>query len=143
SACNKYRGRRDEQKRMYTEVAKVYSEVTGGLGQEQPETLSVANGSRLDPDVVIRPLTEHDKQDIDWLRRPYIPKGGITLLDGDPGVGKTYLALALVAHFSAGIPLPGEVVVEGMRKPPLRVIYMTAEDDPGLTLRPRLELMGA
>ncbi|HOL08130.1 MAG TPA: AAA family ATPase, partial [Methanomassiliicoccaceae archaeon] len=80
---------------------------------------------------------------IDWLWYPYIPKGGITLLDGDPGVGKTYLALALVAHFSAGIPLPGEVIVEGMRKPELRVIYMTAEDDPGLTLRPRLELMGA
>ena len=143
SAWNKYRGRRDEQKRIYTEVAKVYSEVTGGLGQEQPETLSVANGSLLDPDVVIRPLTEYEKQEIDWLWYPYIPKGGITLLDGDPGVGKTYLALALVAHFSAGIPLPGEVVVEGMRKPPLRVIYMTAEDDPGLTLRPRLELMGA
>src|SRR5690606_39752549 len=65
------------------------------------------------------------------------------LLDGEPGVGKTYLALALVAHLSAGIPLPGEVVVEGIRKPELRVIYMTAEDDPGLTLRPRLELMGA
>src|SRR5690606_6104348 len=61
----------------------------------------------------------------------------------DPGVGKTYLALALVAHFSAGIPLPGEIVIDGMRKPELRVIYMTAEDDPGLTLRPRLELMRA
>src|SRR5690606_7256007 len=142
SAWNKYRGRRDEQKRIYTEVAKIYSEVTGGSGQEQPETSS-ADDSLLGPDVVIRPLTEYEKQEIDWLWYPYIPKGGITLLDGDPGVGKTYLALALVAHFSAGIPLPGEVVVEGMRKPPLRVIYMTAEDDPGLTLRPRLELMGA
>src|SRR5690606_19753429 len=143
SAWNKYRGRRDEQKRIYTEIAKVYSEVTGGREQEQPEATSVANGLLLGPDVVIRPLTDYEKQEIDWLWYPYIPKGGITLLDGDPGVGKTYLALALVAHFSAGIPLPGEVVVEGMRKPPLRVIYMTAEDDPGLTLRPRLELMGA
>ena len=143
SAWNKYRGRRDEQKRIYTEVAKVYSEVTGGLEQERPETSSVANGSPLGPDVVIRPLTDYEVQEIDWLWYPYIPKGGITLLDGDPGVGKTYLALALVAHFSAGIPLPGEVVIEGMRKPELRVIYMTAEDDPGLTLRPRLELMGA
>lgn len=142
SAWNKYRGRRDEQKRIYTEVAKVYSEVTGGQEQEQSETSS-ANGSILGPDVVIRPLTEYEVQEIDWLWYPYIPRGGITLLDGDPGVGKTYLALALVAHLSAGTPLPGEVVVEGMRKPELRVIYMTAEDDPGLTLRPRLELMGA
>ena len=133
SAWNKYRGRRDEQKRIYTEVAKVYSEITEG---QEP------SGS-LGPDVVIRPLTDYEAQEIDWLWYPYIPKGGITLLDGDPGVGKTYLALALVAHLSAGIPLPGEVVVEGMRKPELRVIYMTAEDDPGLTLRPRLELMGA
>ena len=143
SAWNKYRGRRDEQKRIYTEVAKVYSEVTGGSEQEWPETSSVAHNNLLGPDVVIRPLTDYETQEIDWLWYPYIPKGGITLLDGDPGVGKTYLALALVAHFSAGIPLPGEVIVEGMRKPELRVIYMTAEDDPGLTLRPRLELMGA
>lgn len=133
SAWNKYRGRRDEQKRIYTEIAKVYSEVTKG---QEP-------GGPLGPDVVIRPMTDYEKQEIDWLWYPYIPKGGITLLDGDPGVGKTYLALALVAHFSAGIPLPGEVAVEGMRNPELRVIYMTAEDDPGLTLRPRLELMGA
>ena len=133
SAWNKYRGRQDEQKRIYTEVAKIYSEVTGG---QEPDGL-------LGPDVVIRPLTDYETQEIDWLWYPYIPKGGITLLDGDPGVGKTYLALALVAHFSAGIPLPGEIVVEGMRNPELRVIYMTAEDDPGLTLRPRLELMGA
>jgi len=143
SAWNKYRGRRDEQKRIYTEVAKVYSEVTGGQESERPETSSVAHDSLLGPDVVIKPLTDYEVQEIDWLWYPYIPKGGITLLDGDPGVGKTYLALALVAHFSAGIPLPGEVVVEGMRKPGLRVIYMTAEDDPGLTLRPRLELIGA
>src|SRR5690606_3129947 len=92
SAWNKYRGRRDEQKRIYTEVAKVYSEVTGGQEQEQPETPSASNGSLLGPDVVIKPLTEYEKQEIDWLWYPYIPKGGITLLDGDPGVGKTYLA---------------------------------------------------
>jgi len=143
SAWNKYRGRRDEQKRIYTEIAKVYAEATEGPEQEQTETSSVDPDNFLGPDVVIRPMTDYEKQEIDWLWYPYIPKGGITLLDGDPGVGKTYLALALVAHFSAGIPLPGEVAVEGMRNPELRVIYMTAEDDPGLTLRPRLELMGA
>src|SRR5690606_36766881 len=138
SAWNKYRGRRDEQKRIYAVIAKVYSEVTGSQEQKRPGISSVANGSLLGPDAVIKPLTEYEVQEIDWLWYPYIPKGGITLLDGDPGVRKTYLALALVAYFSAGIPLPGAVVVEGMRKPQLRVIYMTAEDDPGLTLRPRL-----
>src|SRR5690606_27899998 len=74
SAWNKYRGRRDEQKRIYTEVAKVYSEVTGGQEQEQTETSSV-NGSILGPDVVIRPLTEYEVQEIDWLWYPYIPRG--------------------------------------------------------------------
>jgi len=63
-------------------------------------------------------------------------------------VGKTYLSLALVAHLSSGQPLPGEVEIKeekqnmSLRKPE-RVLYMTAEDDPGLTLRPRLELMKA
>src|SRR5690606_10233999 len=55
SAWNKCRGRRDEQKRIYTEAAKVYSEVTG---DQEP-------GSPLGPDVVIRPLTEYEVQEID------------------------------------------------------------------------------
>lgn len=147
SAWNKYRGRKDEQKRIYTEISKIYEAQVTGQNPEKPssEDLSV---ELLDFTPIVKPLSEYEKQEINWLWYPYIPKGGITILDGDPGIGKTYLALALVAHISTGYPLPGEieVVSKGQNlnlRPPEKVLYMTAEDDPGLTLRPRLELMKA
>lgn len=147
SAWNKYRGRKDEQKRIYTEISKIYEAQVTGQNPEKPssEDLSV---ELLDFTPIVKPLSEYEKQEINWLWYPYIPKGGITILDGDPGIGKTYLALALVAHISTGYPLPGEIEVisKGQNlnlRPPEKVLYMTAEDDPGLTLRPRLELMKA
>ena len=147
SAWNKYKGRKDEQKRIYTEVSKIYESVIAGETPEKPskEEISV---ELLDFTPVVKPISEYESQEIRWLWYPYIPKGGITILDGDPGVGKTYLSLALVAHLSSGRPLPGEVEIKdgnqstSPRKPE-KVLYMTAEDDPGLTLRPRLELMEA
>ncbi len=147
SAWNKYRGRKDEQKRIYTEVSKIYEAVVAGETPGKPSTGEISV-ELLDFTPVVKPISEYETQEINWLWYPYIPKGGITILDGDPGVGKTYLSLALVAHLSSGQPLPGEVEIKeekqnmDLRKPE-KVLYMTAEDDPGLTLRPRLELMKA
>lgn len=147
SAWNKYRGRRDEQKRIYTEVSKIYEALVAGETSGKSSTENI-NVELLDSITVVKPISEYETQEINWLWYPYIPKGGITILDGDPGVGKTYLSLALVAHLSIGSPLPGEVEIkEGNQdmdpRKPEKVLYMTAEDDPGLTLRPRLELMKA
>lgn len=147
SAWNKYKGRKDEQKRIYTEVSKIYEAVVAGETPGKPPTEEISV-ELLDFTPVVKPISEYESQEIRWLWYPYIPKGGITILDGDPGVGKTYLSLALVAHLSSGRPLPGEVEIKdgsqgtSPRKPE-KVLYMTAEDDPGLTLRPRLELMDA
>ena len=37
------------------------------------------------------------KQDVQWLWHPYMPKGMLTLIDGDPGVGKTWLTQSIAA----------------------------------------------
>ncbi len=147
SAWNKYRGRKDEQKRIHIEVSKIYEALVAGETPGKP-SMGDIGVELLDFTPVVKPISEYETQEINWLWYPYMPKGGITILDGDPGVGKTYLSLALVAHLSSGQPLPGEVEVKeekqdtSLRKPE-KVLYMTAEDDPGLTLRPRLELMKA
>lgn len=147
SAWNKYRGRKDEQKRIHIEVSKIYEALVAGATPGKPSTGDISV-ELLDFTPVVKPISEYETQEINWLWYPYIPKGGITILDGDPGVGKTYLSLALVAHLSSGQPLPGEVGIKGGNqgtghRKPEKVLYMTAEDDPGLTLRPRLELMRA
>lgn len=76
---------------------------------------------------------------IEWLWYPYIAYGKITLLQGDPGDGKSTFALQLVALLTTGRKLP-----DGARgKAPINVIYQCQEDDPTDTIKPRLMEAGA
>ena len=77
-------------------------------------------------------------QHVQWLWGHYIPFGKLTIIQGDPGEGKTTLALRLAAACSTGIPLPG---MESME--PFNVIYQSAEDGMGDTIKPRLMEAGA
>ena len=77
-------------------------------------------------------------QQVQWLWEPYIPFGKITIIQGDPGEGKTTLALRLAAACSTGEPLPGMEPLE-----PFNVIYQSAEDGLGDTIKPRLIDAGA
>ncbi len=74
-----------------------------------------------------------------WLWYPYIPRGKITIVQGDPGEGKTTFVLALVALLTTGLPLPES----DSALPPLNVIYQTAEDGLADTIKPRLTAAGA
>lgn len=64
--------------------------------------------------------------------------GKITVIDGDPGLGKSTLTLELAARFSTGEPLYG-----GETRAPRGVLIMSAEDGEADTIRPRLEAAGA
>ena len=76
---------------------------------------------------------------IDWLWFPYIPFGKVTILQGDPGCGKTMVALDIAARLSSGNPLP----FTDSCTEPINVIYQTAEDGWGDTIKPRLLTAGA
>ena len=65
-------------------------------------------------------MSEVQLREVDWLWYPYIPFGKLTILQGDPGEGKTTLALRLAAACSAGRPMPGMKPL-----PPFNVIYQT------------------
>jgi len=78
-------------------------------------------------------------EQVKWLWRPYIPLGKITIVQGDPGEGKTTFVLALVAALTKGLPPPE--MTEAL--PPINVIYQTAEDGLADTIKPRLESLGA
>ena len=79
-------------------------------------------------------------KEVDWLWYPYIPYGKITVIEGDPGQGKTTLVLTLAAMLSKGIPLPG---TDDIPYEPINIIYQTAEDSLDDTIKPRLEKAGA
>jgi hypothetical protein len=76
---------------------------------------------------------------VDWLWYPYIPYGKVTIVQGDPGEGKTSFALALIALLTTGQPLPEH---ENPNEP-INVIFQTAEDGLADTIKPRLLSYGA
>ena len=70
---------------------------------------------------------------VHWLWYPYIPFGKLTILQGNPGEGKTYFAMYLAAACTNRQQLPNGELLE-----PFNVIYQTAEDGLGDTVKPRL-----
>jgi hypothetical protein len=74
---------------------------------------------------------------VEWLRERRIPRGKLTLLDGDGGLGKSTILLDIGARVTTGRPMPGET--NGAEREPRSVLYLSAEDDWGDTVRPRLE----
>lgn len=76
---------------------------------------------------------------VKWLWKPYIPLGKITIVQGDPGEGKTTLALSIAAALTQGEMLPNEAESQA----PMNVIYQTAEDGLADTIKPRLEAVNA
>ena len=76
-----------------------------------------------------------ESKKIDWLWYPYIPYGKITIIQGDPGEGKTTLIISLIAEMSNGGHLPlSDKRIEGV------AIYQNTEDDIADTIKPRLDI---
>ena len=84
-------------------------------------------------------LSEIQSQEVSWLWFPFIPYGKLTIVQGDPGDGKTTFILNIAAKLSKG-----ESLDSGMNfTEPLNVIYQSAEDGLADTVKPRLEQAGA
>ena len=78
-------------------------------------------------------MQDIEVEDIEWLIYPFIPYGKITIIQGDPGEGKTTLVLQIIARLTKG-----EAIINEKAKQPINVIYQTAEDGLGDTIKPRL-----
>lgn len=79
-------------------------------------------------------MDEVPVEEVEWLWYPYIPFGKLTITHGDGGEGKTTLILQLAALLSRGEKLP----CDSTEREPIKVIYQTAEDGLGDTIKPRL-----
>lgn len=79
------------------------------------------------------------EKEIDYLWGGRIPRAKPTLFIGDPGVGKSFTALAIAAALSNGEPLPFDTEPEA----PLRSLIISTEDGPADTIKPRLRMLGA
>lgn len=84
-------------------------------------------------------MSEIQSQEVAWLWYPFIPYGKLTIVQGDPGDGKTTLVLNIAAKLSRGEGIDSEMKLTE----PLAVIYQSAEDGLADTVKPRLEAAGA
>ena len=108
-----------------------------GLSEAEKLLAAVPRNSR-----TVRPvgllLADVVPERVCWLWYARIPYGRLTLLDGDPGLGKSTLALDVAARLSRGAPMP-----DGWATAPAGTVILSAEDGLADTIRPRLDAAGA
>ena len=104
---------------------------------------------RNEPNLKLINMEQVEIEKIDWLLYPFIPFGKVTIVQGDPGEGKTTMVLQIIAKLTKGeAVLPSDsdesdLEEKTMDLEPVNVIYQTAEDGLGDTIKPRLLSAGA
>ena len=104
---------------------------------------------RNEPNLKLINMEQVEIEKIDWLLYPFIPFGKVTIVQGDPGEGKTTMVLQIIAKLTKGeAVLPSDsdesaLEEKTMALEPVNVIYQTAEDGLGDTIKPRLLSAGA
>ncbi len=87
--------------------------------------------------LVVRCFKDIEPREVKWLWPQVFPLGKVSMLVGDPGLGKSLITIDLAARLSVEGKLPGAYGPIGSS------IFLTSEDDEGDTLRPRLDVAGA
>lgn len=80
-------------------------------------------------------MDQVEVEEIEWLFYPFIPYGKVTIIQGDPGEGKTTVVLQIIAKLTKGEPILNEITEEETGVKPINVIYQTAEDGLGDTIK--------
>ncbi len=82
-------------------------------------------------------LSDVQPESVEWLWRGRIPRGKLSIVDGDPGLGKSAMTTDLAARVSAGLGLP-----DGSPCEAAGAVICSAEDGLADTIRPRLDAAG-
>jgi len=107
------------------------------LSRDKPT--AQADSSAADRPLAAVPINAVPIRKIAWLWPGRLARGEITEICGDPGLGKSMLALDIAALLSRAAAWP-----DGSFSPePVRSLILSAEDDPGSVIRPRLEAADA
>ena len=109
----------------------------------------ILDNRRNEPNLKLINMEQVEIEKIDCLLYPFIPFGKVTIVQGDPGEGKTTMVLQIIAKLTKGeAVLPSDsdesdLEEKTMALEPVNVIYQTAEDGLGDTIKPRLLSAGA
>lgn len=113
----------------YHNAAKELAERGFGTSKKSPTSIARVENDEL----VFLKSSDITSKPIDWLWPGKIAKGKVTLIAGDPGLGKSQATIYLAGVVSNGGIFPG-----GEKCKKGKVLFFSAEDDPEDTINPRL-----
>ncbi len=125
-----------ERARLAIEDPEGEAEAVAPIWEPLPSVFELPPGTKLSR--IVR-LSDVKPERVEWLWAARIPLGKVTILDGDPGLGKSTIMLDLAARVSTGEPMPGERTAHRAAG----VVLLSAEDGLADTIRPRLDAAGA
>lgn len=125
-----------DNRSLAAELLRRKAEILPHLAGEPPVDELPQATPRMAP--VMRCFADVEAEPVRWLWPGRIAIGKLTLVSGDPGLGKSFLTVDLAARVSMGTNWP-----DGTPAPRGSVIFLNAEDDAADTIRPRLDAAGA
>lgn len=143
SPWNKFRDRANEDEQLKRELEKVIEhriarEIAGhGASILKKKEEKEKSEEEVGPRFNLINLEEVEEEEINWIWKPYIAKGEMTIVEGDPDVGKSYLTQIVCGYIADGRKLPnekpsGEAPAQG------RILYFDLENTAATVLKPRL-----
>lgn len=127
SVWNKFLDRPDGDSQLKKELAKA---LTKKVGVKRPDDK---------PKLFAQSMAEVEEEEFDWLWYPYLARGEVTIFEGRPGVGKSWLAQMTAAHLCDGKKIPSDSVV---KRKPCKVFFLDHENSKSTVMKKRLVANG-
>lgn len=143
SVWNKFAGRRGEDTQLRKELQKVvdhqFKEKPKGAEKRHRGSDEEESHREKDPKgrFIFKPMSEVERENLDFVWYPYLAKGEVTILEGDPGLGKSYLAQMIAGYVAKGRRIPCAIKGKGKTQGP--VVYFDIENSGGTVTKPRLD----
>jgi archaellum biogenesis ATPase FlaH len=129
SGWNKFAGRRNGDEQLRKELGKVVNGHMNGTKHAVPDSeISLA----------FRSMDQVEEENIDWIYYPYFALGELTILEGDPGLGKSYLMQMIAGYICDGKKLPSVRNGHFAKKAQGKVVYFDMENSAGTVTKKRL-----
>jgi hypothetical protein len=123
----------------WLDMWKQFENARAKIEKEQPQAFIGDKDGLL---VSVTSFEDVEEKPVEWLWDGFIAKGKPHMLTGEPGLAKSQLTLDIAARLSRGGPFPSRMLGQTIGEP-VGTIILSAEDDPGDTIKPRLRAAGA
>lgn len=137
---NKFQERRGGERMLERQISKAMGQHVGGSAKPKGKKKLKSKRDKAKEEgksffnVVSMDAVEVEQHD--WLVEDFIARGEPCLIEGDPGVGKSYFIMWMCIHFCDGKPLPWEK--DQSPRKPMRVAYCDTENSKGTVTKGRL-----